>query len=97
MNVQNVLTKAGLNREVIAGVFVINQQGRLIMADIPLPANTSSDFSHSEYFIFHANHAMDSLFITKPFVSSSKAKPVLVISRRLSNPQGGFMGGSPSN
>jgi signal transduction histidine kinase len=92
LNLQKVLSEARLKCNIIGSVSIMDSRGRLIVADSSFPAGTSKDFSARSYFIFHATHTIDSLLISKPMLSGSMGKPVIVISRRFNDADGKFAG-----
>jgi len=92
LNLQKLLINNSLNRDIIEGVSIINRTGRLLMTNIPYPADSVLDFSDRAYFVFHSKNNIDSLLISKPLLSKMFRKPVIVISRRLNDPKGRFVG-----
>ena len=89
---EEILPETRLNRDLIEGVSVIDTHGKVIRGAIDCPSDSVSRFYDSDYFIFHSTHSIDSLFISKPMLSKSIGKPVIVISRRMSDSNGRFMG-----
>ncbi len=92
LELQNVLSRAKLSRDIIAGVSILDTHGKLVEADIPFPAGASLDFQDRAYYLFHAKHSIDSLFISKPLLSRSIGKTVIVLSRRINDTHGKFAG-----
>lgn len=92
LNLQKLLKTSSLNRDIIEGVAIIDSNGKLKMTNIPLQKKGRPDFSDRSYFIFHSCNNTDSLLISKPLLSKTIGKPVIVISRRLNDLKGRFAG-----
>lgn len=74
-----------------ANLLVFNQDGNAIANSQSL-GPISFNASDREYFRYFANRADDGLHISTPIVSRLSGRPVLVMSRRLSNSDGIFTG-----
>jgi signal transduction histidine kinase len=92
LNLEKLLAKSMVNRDTTRKVSVIDNCGKLVMANTVFPENPVPDFSGSDYFIFHSKHNTDSLLISKPLISKLIGKPVIVVSRRLNDAEGKFGG-----
>ena len=75
----------------IEGISIINANGRLQQRNFSAAADANIDFSDREHFIFHKANR-DSLFISKPILSRTLHKMVIVLSRRINNRDGSFGG-----
>jgi two-component system, sensor histidine kinase and response regulator len=56
------------------------------------PAPVAASVRNEDYFLYHVNHADDSLFIGKPIAGSGAGRWSIPLSRRLDNPDGSFAG-----
>jgi signal transduction histidine kinase len=92
LNLQKLLSSSRSNRLTIEGISIINRTGRLLMSNTKVPIDSIPDFSDRPYFNFHSKNQIDSLLLSKPLVSRITGKPVIVISRRLSDVKGNFEG-----
>ncbi|RYZ27207.1 MAG: PAS domain-containing protein, partial [Chitinophagaceae bacterium] len=72
------------------GVAIVDSSGRITLSNLGKPHNFY-DFSDRVYFQFHKQHK-DSLHLSHPLVSRTIGKTVIVVSRRLNNPDGSFGG-----
>ncbi len=92
LNLNQLLKRLAINQEIDDRVSIIGKDGRLKMANLDYPGNTGPDLSTKSYFIFHAQHDIDSLLISQPEPSFIDSKPVIVISRRINDNHGRFAG-----
>jgi len=92
LNLRKLFRNNSLHRDFIEGVAIIGRNGRLKLADIAYSKDSIPDFSDRPYFIFHSQNNTDSLLISKPVVSKTIGKPVIVITRRLNDEKGNFDG-----
>jgi signal transduction histidine kinase len=92
LNVRTMIEKSSSNHGFVAGIDIIDRNGMVKMSNAVYPADTVNDFSGSNYFLFHAHNSIDSLIISKPLISKSTGRQVLVISRRLNDSKGRFAG-----
>jgi PAS domain S-box-containing protein len=81
----NVIDKRSIN-----GFAILNENGRMITTNMVLP-DSSFDFSDREYFNFHRTNN-NRLFISKPILSRTILKTVIVLSRRIDKTDGSFGG-----
>jgi signal transduction histidine kinase len=70
---------------------VIDQNG-LLVADADGAGLAASDFSGDAAFIFHRDHGASMLQLGRPFVSGGMSSDNILISRRISAPDGSFTG-----
>lgn len=73
------------------GLAVINDTGKIVNIYSSTLINQKANFSDRDYFKVQKS-AGDTLYISKPLVSSSLKKPVIVISRRINDKHGDFAG-----
>jgi signal transduction histidine kinase len=92
LDLQKLLKRISINQDIDDCVSIIGRDGRLKMANVAYPGDAVPDFSDRPYFIFHSQNTIDSLLISKPLVSTTIGKPVIVVSRRLYDKKGGFAG-----
>ena len=92
LNLQKLLIKNSLNRDIIEGVAIINRDGRLLMTNIAYRPDSVLNFSDRAYFVFHSKNNIDTLLISKPLMSKTIGKPLIVVSRRLNDSKGRFAG-----
>lgn len=72
-----------------SGVVLMSAEGKLIKSNLSISGQYN--FSDRAYFKFHQRYR-DSLHISQPILSRTIHRPVVVISRRLNNPDGSFAG-----
>lgn len=70
---------------------VFDADGKLILSSRSLDA-PDLNYSDREYFQYHATHTDPGLHISQPIVSRLTGRRALVLSRRLSHPDGSFAG-----
>ncbi len=56
------------------------------------PAPVTASVRNEDYFLYHVNHADDSLFIGKPIAGSGAGRWSIPLSRRINYPDGSFAG-----
>jgi two-component system, sensor histidine kinase and response regulator len=56
------------------------------------PAPVAASVRNEDYFLYHVNHADDSLFIGRPIAGSGAGRWSIPLSRRIDNPDGSFAG-----
>lgn len=86
-----ILFDRAANAENFGHTLVFDRTGKLIISSRslnPEPLN----YADREYFQYHATHNDPGLHVSAPLVSRLTGRWVLIISRRLSNPDGSFAG-----
>jgi signal transduction histidine kinase len=91
LDLKHLVKNNSINREFIEGVAIINKNGSLVKANIE-QTKGPLDFSDRSFFVFHLLNNIDTLLISKPLLSKLIGKPVIVISRRLNDSKGCFVG-----
>lgn len=74
------------------GISILDSSGKILMMCPDRLYSPGLDLSKREYFIQARNSTKDSLNITKPINSLTIGKSVIILSRRLSGPNGAFNG-----
>jgi len=92
LNIEKLLSSTNINKEIIKGVALIDSSGRLAKWSIDQPSDTLVNTGGCDFFIFHKNNSRDSLLISKPVLSNTIGKPVIIVSRRISDKFGKFKG-----
>lgn len=92
MNIAELLYSEVVNKDIFKGVAVINEKGEIELADIRLHSDTSLNFSDRYYFQYHLKNNNDTLLISKPVISKTLDKSVIVFSRRINHKDGSFAG-----
>lgn len=88
---QMILFDRAATAENFGHTLVFDRTGKLIISSRslnPEPLN----YADREYFQYHATHPGNGLHISQPLVSRLTGRRVLIISRRLSDPDGTFAG-----
>ncbi|MCU7552015.1 PAS domain S-box protein [Chitinophagaceae bacterium LB-8] len=75
----------------INGIGILDENGRLIISNLNLPQDSLLDFSYREYFYFHKTRR-NQLFLSKPLLSKTIGKTVIMLSRRIDKPDESFGG-----
>lgn len=88
---QMILFDRAASAENFGNTLVIDRAGKLITnsRSLDLP---DIDYSDRTYFQYHATHADNGLHVSEPLVSRLSGRSILILSRRLSNPDGTFAG-----
>lgn len=86
-----ILFDRAANAENFGHTLVLDRTGRLIISSKTLTPEPLS-YADREYFQYHAAHADPGLHVSPPLMSRITGRWVLIISRRLSNPDGSFAG-----
>ena len=88
---QLILFDRAANAENFGHTLVFDRTGKLIISSkSPNPEPLS--YADREYFQYHATHTDLGLHVSAPIVSRLTGRWALIISRRLSNPDGSFAG-----
>ncbi|RYD94933.1 MAG: hypothetical protein EOP50_08790, partial [Sphingobacteriales bacterium] len=90
LELRDLLERGVIDMHYVAGVSLIDENGRMQVSNEPIPA-AAVDVSDREHFYFHKRYK-DSLYISQPFLSRMLGVTVIVLSRRLNNPDGSFAG-----
>jgi diguanylate cyclase (GGDEF)-like protein len=88
---QMILFDRAATAENFGHTLVFDRTGKLIISSkslTPEPLN----YADREYFQYHVTHPGNELHISQPLISRLTGKRVLIISRRLSDPDGSFAG-----
>ncbi|KQT45629.1 hypothetical protein ASG52_15925 [Methylobacterium sp. Leaf456] len=86
-----ILFDRAANAENFGHTLVLDRTGKLIISSRTLTPEPLS-YADREYFQYHATHTDSGLHIAPPLMSRITGRWVLVISRRLSDPDGAFAG-----
>lgn len=88
---QMILFDRAATAENFGHTVVTDSTGRLIINSRTLEI-AKINYADRAYFQYHATHPEGGLHISEPLISRSSGHSVLVLSRRLSNPDGSFAG-----
>ncbi|CAO4140507.1 sensor domain-containing diguanylate cyclase [Methylorubrum aminovorans] len=88
---QLILFDRAANAENFGHTLVFDRSGTLLISSKSLNPEPLS-YADREYFQYHATHTDPSLHVSAPLVSRLTGRWALIISRRLSNPDGSFAG-----
>jgi signal transduction histidine kinase len=91
-SINELLYSNAINSDIFRGVGLINSKGKIETLDLQIKSDTSLSFSGRDYFIYHSKENLDTLLISKPIVSKTIGKPVIVLSRRINKKDGSFGG-----
>ena len=86
-----LLNKGIIDKRLFASLAILNEQGKVVFSDLLNKQQGVIDLSDREHFYFHKTRK-DELFFSKPIVSRTIGKPVIVLSRRIDLPNGNFGG-----
>jgi signal transduction histidine kinase len=92
LDLRNLIVKNSVSSDIIEGAVIIGTNGKPRLASNDLSNNLTPGFSNTPYFIFHSKNNTDSLLITEPHSLTINGKPVVTLSRRLYDKEGGFAG-----
>lgn len=88
----NSLFKHGvIDNKYFKGIAIINEKGNLVLNDFNFYPITQTNLSDRAHFKYHITHQND-LYISKPLLSRTINKTVVVFSRRINKPDGSFGG-----
>ncbi|RYY85042.1 MAG: sensor histidine kinase [Chitinophagaceae bacterium] len=90
IDLEALLERGVIDMHYIAGVSIVDSAGHMQISNTPIPA-AAADVSDREHFLFHKRFE-DSLYIGLPIHSRTLNRTVIVLSRRLSRPDGSFGG-----
>ena len=91
-NIERLLFNHAVSNDIFKGVAIINDQGRLVHLNINFHSDTLLNFLDRDYFAYHTKNKNEKLFISKPLLSKTIGKPVIVLSRRIDKKDGSFGG-----
>lgn len=92
IDIDRLLYANAINNTVFKGVGVTDEQGKLLKTNLPHGSDTVLTYSDRDYFIAHSKNKTGRPIISKPILSKTIGKPVIVISRRLDKKDGSFAG-----
>ncbi|GAB4093565.1 cache domain-containing sensor histidine kinase [Flaviaesturariibacter terrae] len=90
IDLDGLLAQGVIDMNYLAGVSVIDAHGQMQLSNVPIPAK-AIDISDREHFYFHKTHR-DTMYMSLPMVSRTLHRTVIVLSRRLNNPDSSFAG-----
>ncbi|MGZ3814982.1 MAG: hypothetical protein ACXVA0_24825, partial [Mucilaginibacter sp.] len=92
IDINQLLLAQAVGRDFYAGIAIIDEKGHIVKINIPYDSNKVLNFSDRDYFIHHFQSKTDGLFISKPVLSKTIGKPVVILSRRIEKRDGSFGG-----
>ncbi|MBO9682139.1 MAG: hypothetical protein J7502_05630 [Flavisolibacter sp.] len=92
IDINELLYSNAVNRDIFKGVGLVNSEGKIETFDLSIHSGATLDFSDRDYFIYHLKNNVDTLLISKPTLSRTIGKPVIVLSRRVDKADGSFGG-----
>lgn len=92
IDLAKLLFNNAVNNDIFKGITLIDKDGGLIKANITTTNDTALTFSERDYFQHHKEKDSDELYISKPLLSKTIGKTVIVISRRINELDGSFGG-----
>lgn len=92
IDINQLLLAQAVGRDFYAGIAIIDEKGHIVKLNIPYDSNKVLNFSDRDYFIHHFQSKTDGLFISKPVLSKTIGKPVVILSRRIEKRDGSFGG-----
>lgn len=88
---QMILFDRAATAENFGHTLVFDRTGKLIISSKSLEPEPLN-YADREYFQYHVKHPGNELHVSQPLISRLTGKRVLIISRRLSDPDGSFAG-----
>ena len=92
ISIEKLLFNHANSKEIFKGIGFINELGRLVQLNINFHSDTLLNFLDRDYFAYHLKNKDEKLFISKPVLSKTIGKPVIVLSRRINKKDGSFGG-----
>jgi PAS domain S-box-containing protein len=92
ISIEKLLFNHAISNDIFKGIGIINEQGRLVQLNINFHSDTLLNFLDRDYFAYHLKNKDEKLFISKPVLSKTIGKPVIVLSRRINKKDGSFGG-----
>ena len=92
IDIDKLLFSNAIHTETFKGVGICDEKGDLINTNLPMPPGALLNFSDRDYFIIHSKFKTEKPLISKPVISKTIGKPVIVITRRIDKPDGSFGG-----
>jgi signal transduction histidine kinase len=92
IDIDRLLYKHEINKDLFNGIAIIDESGKIANINIRSQANVETYVSDREYFNYHSHNNDEKLFISRPIVSRTINKSVIVLSRRISKKDGSFGG-----
>jgi hypothetical protein len=92
IDINKLLFDNAVNRDIFKGIGIIDKEGVFIAVNLKVRADNTLKVSDRDYFQYHAHNNNDVLFISKPVISKTIGKPVIVVSRRINDNRGYFNG-----
>jgi PAS domain S-box-containing protein len=81
-----------IDKHFFNGIAVIDEKGKIAAININNDSIQRLELSDREYFRFHLNSSIDELHISKPVISRTLKKAVIILSRRITKDDGTFGG-----
>ena len=92
VNIKGFLGKHNIDSTTFSGLAIINEKGKIVSTNIEFLGPEQSDLSDREHFRHHIPADDKKLFISKPVISRTVNKAVIILSRRINGPDGRFAG-----
>lgn len=86
-----LLRRGVIDEKYFSGVIVLDEKGDLAVSNVQLESDPVPNFSDREHFQYHQTRK-DELYISLPLMSRTIGKNVIVLSRRINQPDGSFGG-----
>ena len=91
LDLKPLLSKGILDNKYFNSVAILDQKGQIRLSNLPEFKGSGPDLADREHFYFHKTRK-DQLFISKPLLSRTIGRAVIVLSRRIDLPDGSFGG-----
>lgn len=92
IDIDKLLFSHAINNDIFKGVGIVGENGKLIKTNVRLDSDIALVYSDRDYFISHSKTDSQNPIISKPLLSKTIGKPVIVISRRINKKDGSFGG-----
>ena len=91
LDLKSLLSKGILDHKFFHSVVILDEKGQIRLSNLPSFQGAAPDLADREHFYFHKTRK-DQLFISKPLLSRTIGRAVIVFSRRIDLPDGSFGG-----
>jgi signal transduction histidine kinase len=91
VNLKSLLSKGIPDNKFFNSVAILDEKGQIKLSNLPAFQDTARDLADREHFYFHKTRE-DQLYISKPLLSRTIGRAVIVLSRRIDLPDGSFGG-----
>lgn len=92
INLQYLLDNHTVDTDLFTGVGIADEKGNVVAVNFSILSDTVVNVSNREPFYYHAKKPFGGLFISKPDLSPTLGKAVILLTRRINKKDGSFGG-----